>query len=199
MAPRRRALSLSALIRSRALQRGVLGSSPLWRAVALVVFGRQDPEADLRTERREPRHREAEGGPARADRGDRTAEPPRATRSSPAHARERHVRDRRPGAAARHQAAPLPRRAQGGWRVPQPRRLRTARRHRGRAGRRDRAVDEGRRVHRAASDARGLRGRDATGRAGDLSEGPRADLHARRHRAGHCGCSRAGSGRERCR
>jgi hypothetical protein len=41
MATRRRALSLSALIRSRALQRGILGSSPLWRAVAVVVFGRR--------------------------------------------------------------------------------------------------------------------------------------------------------------
>ena len=41
MATRRRALSLSALIRSRALQRGILGSSPLWRAVAVIVFGRR--------------------------------------------------------------------------------------------------------------------------------------------------------------
>ena len=41
MATRRRALSLSALIRSRALQRGILGSSPLWRAVAIVIFGRR--------------------------------------------------------------------------------------------------------------------------------------------------------------
>lgn len=41
MATRRRALSPSALIRSRAIHRGILGSSPLWRAVALVVFGRR--------------------------------------------------------------------------------------------------------------------------------------------------------------
>jgi hypothetical protein len=41
MATGRRALSLSRLIRSRALQRGILGSSPLWRAIALVVFGRR--------------------------------------------------------------------------------------------------------------------------------------------------------------
>jgi len=61
MARRRRALSLSALIRSRALQRGILGSSPLWRAVAVVVFGRRllkrifgkTPE-NLGTEKLEP-------------------------------------------------------------------------------------------------------------------------------------------------
>jgi hypothetical protein len=41
MATRRRALSPSALIRSRAIHRGILGSSPLWRAVAIVVFGRR--------------------------------------------------------------------------------------------------------------------------------------------------------------
>jgi hypothetical protein len=41
MASRRRALSLFALIRSRAIYRGILGSSPLWRAVALVIFGRR--------------------------------------------------------------------------------------------------------------------------------------------------------------
>ena len=41
MAIRRRALSPSVLIRRRALQRGVFGSSPLWRAVAVVVFGGQ--------------------------------------------------------------------------------------------------------------------------------------------------------------
>ena len=41
MATRRRALSPSALIRSRAIHRGILGSSPLWRAVAVVVFGRR--------------------------------------------------------------------------------------------------------------------------------------------------------------
>ena len=41
MARRRRALSLSALIRSRALQRGIFGSSPLWRAIAIVVYGRR--------------------------------------------------------------------------------------------------------------------------------------------------------------
>ena len=41
MATRRRALSLSALIRTRAIRRGILGQSPLWRAIALVVFGRR--------------------------------------------------------------------------------------------------------------------------------------------------------------
>jgi hypothetical protein len=41
MATRRRALSPSALIRSRAIHKGILGSSPLWRAVAVVVFGRR--------------------------------------------------------------------------------------------------------------------------------------------------------------
>jgi hypothetical protein len=41
MATRRRALSLSALIRTRAIQRGIFGSSPLWRAVAVVMFGRR--------------------------------------------------------------------------------------------------------------------------------------------------------------
>ena len=41
MATRRRALSPSALIRNRAIHRGILGSSPLWRAVAIVVFGRR--------------------------------------------------------------------------------------------------------------------------------------------------------------
>ncbi len=35
----RRALSLSALIRTRAIQRGIFGSNPVWRAVAVVVFG----------------------------------------------------------------------------------------------------------------------------------------------------------------
>ena len=39
MATRRRALSPSVLIRRRALQKGVFGSSALWRAVAVVVFG----------------------------------------------------------------------------------------------------------------------------------------------------------------
>jgi hypothetical protein len=39
MATRRRALSPSVLIQRRALQRGVFGSNPLWRAVAVVVFG----------------------------------------------------------------------------------------------------------------------------------------------------------------
>jgi hypothetical protein len=41
MATRRRALSPSALIRTRAIHRGILGSSPLWRAIALVVFSRR--------------------------------------------------------------------------------------------------------------------------------------------------------------
>ena len=44
-----------------------------------------------------------------------------------------------------------------------------------------------RRVHGAAADARGLRDRDAAWRAGDLPEGPRADLHAGRHRPRHAG------------
>ncbi len=39
MATRRRALSLSALIRTRAIQRGIFGSSPMWRAIAVVMFG----------------------------------------------------------------------------------------------------------------------------------------------------------------
>ena len=39
MPTRRRALSPSVLIRRRALQRGVFGSSQLWRAVAVVLFG----------------------------------------------------------------------------------------------------------------------------------------------------------------
>jgi hypothetical protein len=38
---RRRALSLSALIRTRAIQRGILGTSPMWRAVAVLLFGRR--------------------------------------------------------------------------------------------------------------------------------------------------------------
>ena len=62
-----------------------------------------------------------------------------------------------------------------------------------------RALDAGRRVHGAAPDARGLRGRDAARRAGDLPEGPRADLHAGRHRARACGSSSPASGRARCR
>ena len=61
MATRRRALSLSALIRSRALHRGILGSSPMWRAIAVIVFGRRllkrlfgkTPE-NLGTEKLEP-------------------------------------------------------------------------------------------------------------------------------------------------
>ena len=39
MAIRRRSLSPSVLIRSRALSRGILGPSRFWRAVAVVVFG----------------------------------------------------------------------------------------------------------------------------------------------------------------
>ena len=42
-------------------------------------------------------------------------------------------------------------------------------------------------VPRAAADARGRRRRDATRRPGHLSQGPRADLHARRHRARRAG------------
>jgi hypothetical protein len=41
MAARRRALSPAVLIRTRALHRGILGPSRWWRAVAMVVFGRQ--------------------------------------------------------------------------------------------------------------------------------------------------------------
>jgi hypothetical protein len=41
MAARKSAMSPSVLIRRRALQRGVFGSSALWRAVAVVVFGSQ--------------------------------------------------------------------------------------------------------------------------------------------------------------
>ena len=41
MASRRRALSPSTLVRTRAIHRGILGSSPLWRAVAVVIFGRR--------------------------------------------------------------------------------------------------------------------------------------------------------------
>jgi hypothetical protein len=41
MATRRRALSPFVLIRSRALSRGILGPSRMWRAVAVVVFGRR--------------------------------------------------------------------------------------------------------------------------------------------------------------
>ena len=61
-----------------------------------------------------------------------------------------------------------------GRRVPLPRRLRAARRHRRRRRGRRRALDEGRRVHGAAPDARGLRRRDAAWRPGHLPEGPRA-------------------------
>ncbi len=50
-------------------------------------------------------------------------------------------------------------------------------------GRVGRAIHTGRRVHGAAADARGLRDRDAARRPGHLSQGPRSDLHARRHRA----------------
>jgi hypothetical protein len=41
MASRRRALSPFTLVRTRAIHRGILGSSPLWRAVAVVIFGRR--------------------------------------------------------------------------------------------------------------------------------------------------------------
>ena len=61
------------------------------------------------------------------------------------------------------------------------------------------ASTQGRAVHRAAPDARGLRRRDAARRAGDLPQGPGPDLHARRHRSRACGCSRPASGRARCR
>ena len=72
-----------------------------------------------------------------------------------------------------------------GRRVPQPHRLR-ARTPTSSAGPRASscARTKGAAVHRAAPDARGLRRRDAARRAGDLPEGPRADLHARRHRPG---------------
>ncbi len=49
------------------------------------------------------------------------------------------------------------------------------------------AQHAGRDVHRAAPDAGGLRRRDAPRRAGDLSQGSRPDLHARRHRPGRAG------------
>jgi hypothetical protein len=39
MASNRRVLSLSRLIRARAIQRGILGSSAFWRAVAVAWFG----------------------------------------------------------------------------------------------------------------------------------------------------------------
>ena len=38
---RLRALLLSALIRRRALRRSVFGSSPFWRAVTVVMYGRR--------------------------------------------------------------------------------------------------------------------------------------------------------------
>ena len=41
MANRRRALSLSRIVRTRAIHRGILGSSPLWRAIAIAMFGRR--------------------------------------------------------------------------------------------------------------------------------------------------------------
>ncbi len=56
---------------------------------------------------------------------------------------------------------------------------------------------QGRELHGSAPDAGGLRPRDASGCPGDLPQGPRPDLHARRHRAGGAGCSRAGSVRAR--
>ena len=37
--PTYRRAPLSRLIRARAIQRGILGSSPLWRAIALILFG----------------------------------------------------------------------------------------------------------------------------------------------------------------
>jgi hypothetical protein len=40
VAPRRRFWSPFILVRRRALTRGVLGNSPLWRVVAVVVFGK---------------------------------------------------------------------------------------------------------------------------------------------------------------
>jgi hypothetical protein len=39
MAVRKSAMSPSVLIRRRALQRGIFGSSAMWRAIAVVVFG----------------------------------------------------------------------------------------------------------------------------------------------------------------
>ena len=41
MARRRRALSPVLLIRSRAISRGIFGSDPFWRAVAIIIFGRR--------------------------------------------------------------------------------------------------------------------------------------------------------------
>ena len=57
----------------------------------------------------------------------------------------------------------------------------------------------GRAVHRAAPDARGLRGRDAPRRAGDLPEGPRRRSCMLADIAPGCGCSRAAWVRARCR
>ena len=73
--PPTRALSPSVLIRRRALQRGVFGSSPMWRAVAVVVFGRRFLKRVFGKTPRGPRHRTAEGRSARADRGHRPADP----------------------------------------------------------------------------------------------------------------------------
>jgi hypothetical protein len=41
MAIRRRALSPSMLVRSRAISRGIFGPSRFWRVVAVVMFGRR--------------------------------------------------------------------------------------------------------------------------------------------------------------
>ena len=93
------------------------------------------------------------------------------------------TRRRRAGAAARRQAAPLPRSrsptAASSTATPGSSPTPTIV---GAAEGVGRAIDQGRRVHGAAADARGLRDRDAARRAGDLPEGPGADLHARRHR-----------------
>jgi hypothetical protein len=41
MARRRRALSPSVLIRRRAISRGIFGSDPFWRVVAVIIFARR--------------------------------------------------------------------------------------------------------------------------------------------------------------
>jgi hypothetical protein len=63
MPVRRRALSPAALIRSRAIQRGILGADRGWRILAIVIFGRRflkrafgrNPEL-LATEELKPGH-----------------------------------------------------------------------------------------------------------------------------------------------
>ncbi len=87
----------------------------------------------------------------------------------------RALRGRRTRAARRQPAPAAPRHARRRRPVPHPRGHHRARRHHRSARRHDGAHDARRALDRAAAHTRGVHPRDAAWRAGDLSEGHRAD------------------------